>query len=100
MKQDWSISNSLIEYIIDEWIQGDLNREVMKDRHINLLCYEPLAEKYDISVSTVRRILNKHNDLFFRKIDEELKRQQEESKRQQKEKQNVYSIIAPKLIVI
>lgn len=100
MKQDCSISNSLIEYIIDEWIQGDLNREVMKDRHINLLCYEPLAEKYDISVSTVRRILNKHNDLFFRKIDEELKRQQEESKRQQKEKQNVYSIIAPKLIVI
>lgn len=98
MKNSECISNSLIEYIIDEWIQGDLNREIMKDRHINLLCYEPLAEKYDISVSTVRRILNKHNDLFFRKIDEELKRQQEELKRQQK--QNVYSIIAPKLIVI
>lgn len=93
MKQDWCISNSLIEYVIDEWIQDDLNRRIMKDRHINLMCYEPLAEKYDISVSTVKRILNKHNDLFFRKIDEELKRQQ-------KEKQDVFSIIAPELIGI
>ena len=93
MKQGWCISNSLIEYVIDEWIQGDPNRRIMKDRHINLMCYEPLAEKYDISVSTVKRILNKHNDLFFRKVDEELKRQQ-------KEKQDVYSIIAPELIGI
>lgn len=100
MKQDWGISNSLIEYVIDEWIQGDLNRRIMKDRHINLMCYEPLAEKYDISVSTVKRILKKHNDLFFRKIDAELKRQQEELKRKQKEKQDVYSIIAPELIGI
>lgn len=93
MKNSECISNSLIEYVIDEWIQGDLNRRIMKDRHINLMCYEPLAEKYDISVSTVKRILNKHNDLFFRKIDEGLKRQQGE-------KQDVYSIIAPELIGI
>lgn len=93
MKNSECISNSLIAYVIDEWIQGDLNRRIMKDRHINLMCYEPLAEKYDISVSTVKRILNKRNDLFFRKIDEELKRQQ-------KEKQDVYSIIAPELIGI
>ena len=93
MKNSECISNSLIEYIIDEWIQGDLNRKIMKDRHINLMCYEPLAEKYDISVSTVKRILNKHNDIFFRKIDEELKKQK-------KEEQNVFSIIAPELIGI
>jgi uncharacterized protein YjcR len=93
VKSSECISNSLIEYIIDEWIQGDLNRKIMKDRHINLMCYEPLAEKYDISVSTVKRILNKHNDIFFRKIDEELKKQK-------KEEQNVFSIIAPELIGI
>lgn len=93
MRNSECISNSLIEYIIDEWIQGDLNRKIMKDRHINLMCYEPLAEKYDISVSTVKRVLNKHNDIFFRKIDEELKKQK-------KEEQNVFSIIAPELIGI
>lgn len=74
MKQTRDIPNSLISSVVDEWVQGGMNRAVLKDRHINLMCYEPLAEKYFISVSTVKRILNKYDPVVFAHIDKELKK--------------------------
>lgn len=66
------MSNSLIAEIIDEWVQGDKNRKIMKDRHINLLCYEKLAERHALSVSTIQRIINKYDAIFFRELDKAL----------------------------
>lgn len=74
MKQTRNIPNSLISSAVDEWVQGDINRAILKDRHINLMCYEPLAEKYYISVSTVKRILNRYDPVVFAHIDRELKK--------------------------
>ena len=68
------IPNSLLISVIDEWVQGDMNRAILKDRHINLMCYEPLAEKYLVSVSTVKRILNRYDLVVFAHIDKELKK--------------------------
>lgn len=68
------IPNSLLISVIDEWVQGDMNRAILKDRHINLMCYEPLAEKYLVSVSTVKRILNRYDPVVFAHIDKELKK--------------------------
>lgn len=71
MKDLTNISNSLIVKIIDEWVQGERNRDVLKDRYINGVCYEPLAEKYDVSVSTVKRTVNKYSPVIFKQLEKE-----------------------------
>lgn len=71
MKQNFeNISNTELSSVIDEWVKGDINRAIMKDRLINLTCYEPLAEKYNLSVCTVKRIISKNTDIIFRHINE------------------------------
>ena len=79
MKDLTNIPNSLIIKVIDEWVQGERNREILKDRYINTICYEPLAEKYDISVSTIKRIINKYSPVIFSRLDKELKKEQSEN---------------------
>lgn len=71
MKDLTNISNSLIVKIIDEWVQGERNRDILKDRYINGICYEPLAEKYDVSVSTVKRTVNKYSPVIFKQLEKE-----------------------------
>lgn len=72
MKDLTNIPNSLIIKVIDEWVQGERNREILKDRYINGICYEPLAEKYDISISTVKRIIGKYSPVIFKRLEQEL----------------------------
>ena len=66
-----NIPNSLVEKVICEYVKGDRNRAVMIDRYINLMCYEKLAEKHDVSVSTVKRIIGKYSNIMFYHIDKE-----------------------------
>ena len=66
-----NIPNSLVEKVICEYVKGDRNRAVMIDRYINLMCYEKLAEKHDVSVSTVKRIIGKYSNIMFHHIDKE-----------------------------
>lgn len=54
------IPNSVIVEAVKEYVKGERNRLVLIDRLINRMCYEPLAEKYDISVSTVKRTIYKY----------------------------------------
>lgn len=71
----YDIPNSLIISVVDEWVQGERNREIIKDRYINQICYEPLAEKYELSVTTVRSIVKKYEPIFFKHLDEAVKKQ-------------------------
>lgn len=71
----YDIPNSLIISVVDEWVQGERNREIIKDRYINQMCYEPLAEKYELSVTTVRSIVKKYEPIFFKHLDEAVKKQ-------------------------
>lgn len=52
-------SNSRVMYLIDEYIHNERNREILKRRLVDGICYEPLAEEFDMSVSQIKRIVYK-----------------------------------------
>lgn len=43
-------SNSQIRLLIDEYIHSERDRALLKRRLIDGICFEPLAEEFDISV--------------------------------------------------
>ena len=61
-------TNSQIELLIDEYIHSQRDRDILKDRLVNGLCYEPLAEKYGLSVAQVKRIVYKEQSRLFKHI--------------------------------
>lgn len=66
-----NISNSELCALIDEWIKGRnaaRNRAILKDRLINGICYEPLAEKYDLSVRHIKEIVYKNEYTLFKHL--------------------------------
>ena len=64
------LSNSQISDLIDEWIRGERNRKLLKRRLIDEICYEPLAEEFDLSVAQIKNIIYKEQDKIFKKIEE------------------------------
>ena len=53
----FDIANSEIDYLIDQWIRSERDRAILKDRLINGLTFERLAEKHDISVRQTKNIV-------------------------------------------
>lgn len=62
-------TNSQIRELIDEYIHSERDREILKRRLIDGICYEPLAEEFDISRSQVIRIIEKGERAVFRHIN-------------------------------
>lgn len=58
-------SNQKISEIIDEWIPNERNRAIMKRRFIDGICYEPLAEEFDLSVTHIKRIVYKNENRIY-----------------------------------
>lgn len=58
-------TNSQIEYIIDERISNERNRRILKRRLIDGVCFEPLAEEFDLSVRQVQNIVYKGQEKIF-----------------------------------
>lgn len=52
-----NISNSELSALIDEWVKGERDRRIMKRRLIDCICFEPLAEEFDLSVQHIRSIV-------------------------------------------
>lgn len=61
-------SRTEIERAIDEWILNEKYRAILKRRLIDGICYEPLAEEFDMSVRQIKRIVYKCEDKIFRHI--------------------------------
>lgn len=59
------LSRSQIEYLIEEWILNERNRNILKRRMIDGLTYEKLAEEFDMSVQQVKNIVYKCRDIMF-----------------------------------
>lgn len=59
------LSRTEIESLIDEWILNERNRKILKRRLIDHICYEPLAEEFDLSVRQVKNIVYKGEDKIF-----------------------------------
>lgn len=62
------MTNSEIEIAIDEFVRGERARAILKRRLIDEICYEPLAEEFDISVAQLKRILYKAQNQLFKKL--------------------------------
>jgi AraC-like DNA-binding protein len=60
--------------LIDEWIFNERNREILKRRLLDGICYEPLAEEFDMSVRQIKNIFYKSEERLFSKIEEGEKR--------------------------
>ena len=58
-------SRSELTTAIDEWILNEKHRAILKRRLLDGVCFEPLAEEFDLSVSQVKRIVYKLEQKIF-----------------------------------
>jgi DNA-directed RNA polymerase specialized sigma24 family protein len=68
LKELEDVSNSELSILIDEWIKSERDRAILKRRLIDGICYEPLAEEFDLSVRQVKNIIYKGENILFSKI--------------------------------
>jgi DNA-directed RNA polymerase specialized sigma24 family protein len=61
-------TNSQIDHLIDEYIHSERDRKILKRRLIDGICYEPLAEEFDLSVKQVRNIVNRSEAVLFKRL--------------------------------
>jgi DNA-directed RNA polymerase sigma subunit (sigma70/sigma32) len=60
------LSYSQISKLIDEWILNERNRKILKRRLLDGICYEPLAEEFDLSVRQIKNICYKGEVKIFK----------------------------------
>lgn len=58
-------TNSEICKVIDEHVHNARNRDILKRRLIDGVCFEPLAEEFNLSVRQVKNIVYKEADRIF-----------------------------------
>lgn len=61
-------TNSQIEHLIDEYIHSERDRRILKRRLIDGICYEPLAEEFDMSDRQIKRIVYKLQEHLFKHL--------------------------------
>lgn len=61
-------SRSELTEAIDEWILNEKHRAILKRRLIDGICFEPLAEEFDMSVRQIKRIVYKSQETLFRHL--------------------------------
>lgn len=61
-------SRTEIENGIDEWIHNEKHRAILKRRLLDGICFEPLAEEFDMSPRQIKRIVYKTQETLFRHI--------------------------------
>lgn len=62
-------TNSQIMDAINDRVNGphaERNRAILKRRFIDGICFEPLAEEFDLSVRQVKNIVGKYKVKIFR----------------------------------
>lgn len=62
------ISNSVLSALIDDWVKSERDRAILKRRLIDGICYEPLAEEFDLSVIQCKRIVYKSTQQIIKHI--------------------------------
>lgn len=60
-------TNSGMILLIDEYIHSERDRNILKRRLIDGITYESLAEEFDLSVTQIKRIVYKGEDIIFKK---------------------------------
>ena len=62
------LSRSEVAFLIDEWIFNERNRAILKRRLLDGICFEPLAEEFDLSVRQVKNIVYKGENQIFKRL--------------------------------
>ena len=65
------ISRSDLEYLINEFIVGrnaERNRAIMKRRLIDGICFEPLADEFDMSVRQIKNIVYTNTQVIIKHL--------------------------------
>ena len=66
-----NLSRSQLLDLIDEWIVGknaERDRRILYRRLIDGICFEPLAEEFDMSVRQIQNIVYKSQEKIFRHL--------------------------------
>jgi len=58
-------SNSELSAVIDEYVHSERDRKILKRRFCDGICFEPLAEEFDMSVRQVQNIVYKYQSKIF-----------------------------------
>ena len=58
-------TNSEIAQAIDEYVHSERDRQILKRRLIDGVCFEPLAEEFGLSVRQAKNIVYKCSERVF-----------------------------------
>ena len=61
-------TNTDISRVIDEYIHNERDRRILKRRYWDGVCYEPLAEELNMSVSQIKRIIYRNENKIFKHL--------------------------------
>lgn len=61
-------TNSQICELIDEYIHSERDRNLLRRRLVDGICFEPLAEEFELSPRQVRRIVYKLQIQLFKHL--------------------------------
>lgn len=56
------------EHLIDEWIFNERDRKILKRRLLDGICFEPLAEEFNMSVQQIHTVVYKLQNKLFKHI--------------------------------
>lgn len=64
----YNLSRSEWENLIDQWIFKERDRAILKRRLLDGICYEPLAEEFDLSVQQVKNVVYKATEKLIKHL--------------------------------
>ena len=56
------------ETLIDEWVHNETDRKMLKRRLLDGICFEPLAEEFNLSVNHCQTRIKKAKTQLFKNI--------------------------------
>ena len=66
--ENYNLSRSEWENLIDEYIFKERDRSILKRRLLDGVCFEPLAEEFDLSVQQTKTIVYKATEKLIKHI--------------------------------
>ena len=66
--ENYNLSRSEWENLIDQWIFKKRDRAILKRRLLDGICYEPLAEEFDLSVQQTKTIVYKATERLIKHL--------------------------------
>lgn len=68
MKHGFDLSRSQISDLIDEWILNERDRDILKRRFLDGICFEQLAEEFDLSTRYIQNIVYKSEKKLLKHV--------------------------------